>query len=131
MRFLSLLFLLPSLAFAVPATINVTPTSLTAAGTVDGYRLHQGCDLAAQTVGALIADPAAVGATYSFAGDTDNAYTVCAVAYNSAGAGGFANVVTLTFDSVVVPPGNATVILSCEVDPSSGVIANCIQTNNP
>lgn len=121
-----------SCAWAVPATILVTPTSVSDDGTggaPDGYRLYRGCDLAAQTTGAVLADPLVVGTEYSFTGDTDNSYAICAVAFNAAGAGGFGNVVTLTFDGVVVPPGDATVILSCEVDPASGVIANCVQTN--
>ena len=133
MRYLiALLALVPLLAWGVPATINVTPTSLTndlTGGVADGYRLHRGCDLAAQTVGATLANPAVIGTEYSFSGDTDQTYTICAVAFNAAGSGGFANVVTLSFDGVVVPPGSATVILSCEVDPASGVIANCVQTN--
>ena len=115
-----------------PATINVTVTDLQATGAPDAFRLHYGCDLAGQTVGPVLADPAVTGGVYSIPnGDTDNTYVVCAVAYNAAGAGGFANTVTLTFTGVIVPPGDATVILSCEVDPASGVIANCVQTNNP
>lgn len=124
-------FFFAGLAFAVPATINVTPTDLSASGTVDGYRLYRGCNLAGQSVGQVIADPASVGTTYSFAGDTDNTYVICAIPYNAAGDGGFANTVTLSFDGVIVPPGDATIILSCEVDAASGVIANCVQVNNP
>lgn len=117
---------------AVPATIRITPTSFTddgLGGTPSSFRLHRGCDLLAQTTGPIIADPAVAGSEYAFAGDTDQTYTICAVGVNNAGVGGFANVVTLSFEDVVIPPGKSTIVLECDVDPSSGVIANCVQTN--
>tara|TARA_A100001201_G_scaffold143757_1_gene147291 strand:+ start:27727 stop:28188 length:462 start_codon:yes stop_codon:yes gene_type:complete len=126
--------LFPADAFAVPATIEVTPSSISADGSgglADSFRLHRGCDLGAQTVGPLLADPAQVGETYTFSGDTDNSYNVCAVAVNSAGVGGFANVVTLSFDNVVLPPGDTIIVLACDVDAASGVVADCVQVNSP
>lgn len=126
---LSLIVGLP--AHAVPATINIIPTTLSedgSGGAVDGYRLYRGCNVANQTVGSLVADPAVVGQSYSFVGDTDQGYNVCAVAFNAAGEGGFDNIVVLAFQNVIVPPGRATVVLDCLVEPD-GVIADCVQTN--
>ncbi len=135
----ALALLLPAMALAVPATVNVTVTSLTDDGTGGApaaFRLHLDCNLAGQSVGPVLADPAVINGVYQIPdADTDETYTLCAVAYNydadgQEQAGGFANVVTLAFDGVVIPPpGGATVILSCEV--RGAVIANCVQTNNP
>lgn len=129
----AVLALIPAAALAVPATVTVTVTGLSddaTGGAVDGFRLYRGCDLATQSKGGALADPAVVGGSYSFAGDTDEQYQLCAVAFNSAGEGPFANVVTIRAENVVVPPGGATVILDCLFDPTRAT-AECVQTNAP
>jgi len=113
-------------AFAVPGTYTITPSDLSHDGTggePDGFRIYQGCDLGAQTTGAAVADPAVVGNDYTLAGDTPSPPTVCAVAFNSAGEGGFANTVTL--EAVQQPPGTTTIDLTCEFVTDSGEVFNC------
>lgn len=122
---LALLVLVAPVVSAAPGTYTVTVTGLSAdgGGPADGWRLFQGCDLTAQTVGAVVADPVVVGGVYSFAGNTDSPPVLCARPFNSAGQGGFANVVTLV-DSQI-PPGTGTLNLTCEVVLDTGEIRNC------
>lgn len=130
---LSAAILCASLANAVPATVIVTLEAQTThdgtGGLPDAMRLYRGCDLATQAVGPIIADPAVIGTPYSFTTDTDNTDQICAVSYNIAGAGPFLNVIPLNYANVVVPPGGTTIVLSCSVDPASGVVADCVQIN--
>jgi len=119
-------FLLPALAVAEPGTYTITPTTLSEDGTggsVDGFRLYEGCDLAAQTKGALVADNVLAANSYILAGDTATPPVVCAVAYNSAGEGGFANTVTL--EAVQQVPGTTIIDLTCEFVADSGEVFNC------
>lgn len=136
MKNLLALFLLlcATIAHAVPATINITPTTLSDDGTggpVDRYVIHQDCDLASQTIGQTLANPAVVGQSFAIVGDTDDTYTICAVGVNAAGVSGFANTVTLTFEDVTITPGNVRIVLDCDLDLEAGTVANCVQTNNP
>lgn len=124
------LLVLPLVAIAAPATINVTPTALSedgTGGTPDGFRLYRGCDLALQTVGAVIADPAVVATQYSFAGDTGQTYDICARAFNALGEGGFSEVVRIG-----VPPGDASGTYNCTFDVTSPPqTLTCTQVVNP
>lgn len=127
--FLTLALMFPLVAFAVPATIEVTVTELSDDGTggvPDNYRLYSGCDLTTQSVGAVLADPITVGSTYTFSGDTDFTYALCTIPYNVAGDGsGFDNIVEINFTNVRVPPGRGRIMVSCYISPSSGVHATC------
>lgn len=118
-----------SVALAVPGTYTVTPTAITedgTGGTPDGFRLYQGCDLAAGTTGAMVADNIAINNGYQFTGNTDTPPVVCVVPYNSAGEGTFANVVSL--DSTQNVPGAGTITLTCSFVADTGEIYNCSGT---
>lgn len=102
---------------AAPVTFDITPTFAPATGSITGYRAYQGCVLATQVKGALIA-PVTSGTVFSLAGDTANTYKVCVVAYNATGEGTFATVGTIT--GTLALPGGVTTSYSCQLNPVSG-----------
>lgn len=109
------------LAQAAPVTYDVTPTFANATGTVSGYRAYQGCNLAAQTTGALIG-AAVSGTKFSVVGDTTTSTVVCVRAWNVSGVteqlGAFNNVGTLT--ATTPPPGGTSTTYTCTLNPTSG-----------
>lgn len=114
------LLLFGAAAFAEPATFNsvVAPTfSQPADGAPDGYRLYEGCDVATQTKGALLDGAYTSGKAYSVAGDTDSPPTLCVVAFNGVGEGGFDVAWQLNVELVPVVPGPVMNLVpgSCEV----------------
>ncbi len=116
------------LVFAVPATINLTPTDIvetTAGGDVDRYELYESCDMATQTTG-LSLGTIALDQVISFQGDTDEQYTVCARAINVVGIGAFDNTVTIVPPQ---PPGATRIELNCSIDLANGT-APCSVTSN-
>ena len=104
-------------AQGAPVTFDITPTFSPATGSITGYRAYQGCVLATQVKGALIA-PVTSGTVFSLAGDTANTYKVCVVAYNATGEGTFATVGTIT--GTLALPGGVTTSYSCQLNPVSG-----------
>lgn len=136
--------LFASLAFAEPVTYSsITPPTFSqpSEGTPDGYRLYQGCDIGAQTKGALIDGAYTSGKAYSFAGDSDSPPTLCVVAWtqacadetqgpcatNDSGEGGFDSAWTLTASTVVEPPGSVIINTSedCSAVGQSATVFNC------
>ena len=114
---LSLLALYALGANAAPVTFDITPTFSPATGSVTGYRAYQGCVLATQVKGALIA-PVTSGTVFSLAGDTANTYKVCVVAYNATGEGTFSSVGTIT--GTLALPGGVSTTYTCQLNPVSG-----------
>lgn len=102
---------------AAPVTFDVVPTFAAPAGIVDGYRAYQACDLATQAKGALIA-PAVSGQPFSFQGDSAQTYTVCVVAFNTSGEGGFLTVGNIA--ATLNPPGDTSTTYVCSLSPTEG-----------
>lgn len=130
-RALLIAFLLPMVAAAEPGTYLLTLTDVVevqARGSVDGYRLHSGCDVAAQTVGTQLVADFGVGDTHELAGDSNNGPVVCVVPFNAIGDGEFDNVFALSAD---LPPGRVRALLDCQFRSDSGELIACSGSLQP
>ena len=132
MRLIALFaLLLPLAAIAEPGTYLLTLTDVVeveARGSIDGYRLHSGCDVAAQTVGTELVADFGVGDTHELAGDSSNGPVVCVVPFNAIGDGEFDNVVALSAD---LPPGRVRALLDCQFRSDSGELIACSGSLQP
>ena len=100
-------------AIAAPP-YDVTASFDAASGTVDGYRLYQGCRAGESKalVGTVVS-----GQTFTGLLTADGEYSFCVHAFNATGEGPSSNVAVVNindFDPVPGAPGNFVISVSCD-----------------